>query len=148
MTSLNGIGLLRRVGDATAGPAPGIARLMVVEIQPCRRWARHVPIYGIGAVALVVLTAGAAFRGYATNHAALRGAAVTRGNPADSVADGQRIFRFDTFGDEQFWTDTLHMNQVVESRMWTPRRRSRSGSKSTPMFCVREGCRLPRSLLY
>lgn len=87
---------------------------MVVEIQSLRRWARHVPIYGIGAVALVVLTAGAAFRGYATNHAALRGAAVTRGHPADSVADGQRIFRFDTFGDEQFWTDTLHMNQVVE----------------------------------
>jgi mono/diheme cytochrome c family protein len=29
--------------------------------------------------------------------------------------DGRRIFRFDTFGDEQFWTDTLHMNQVVET---------------------------------
>lgn len=30
-----------------------------------------------------------------------------------SVADGQQIFRFDTFGDEQFWTDTLHMERVV-----------------------------------
>ncbi len=30
------------------------------------------------------------------------------------VADGQRIFRFDTFGDEQFWTDTLRLNEVVE----------------------------------
>jgi cytochrome c5 len=29
--------------------------------------------------------------------------------------DGKQIFRFDTFGDEQFWTDTLHMNQVVET---------------------------------
>jgi cytochrome c5 len=30
------------------------------------------------------------------------------------VAEGQRIFRFDTFGDEQFWTDTLSLNEVVE----------------------------------
>jgi mono/diheme cytochrome c family protein len=30
------------------------------------------------------------------------------------IADGQKIFRFDTFGDEQFWTDTLHLNDVVE----------------------------------
>ena len=47
----------------------------------------------------------------------------SRGNPVrsegrdlspDLVAEGQRIFRFDTFGDEQFWTDTLRMNEVVE----------------------------------
>jgi mono/diheme cytochrome c family protein len=31
------------------------------------------------------------------------------------VATGQRIFRFDTFGDEQLWTDQLLMHQVVES---------------------------------
>jgi hypothetical protein len=29
--------------------------------------------------------------------------------------DGQQIFRFDTFGDEQLWTDVLQMNQVVET---------------------------------
>ena len=29
--------------------------------------------------------------------------------------NGQTIFRFDTFGDEQFWTDVLMMNQVIES---------------------------------
>lgn len=34
--------------------------------------------------------------------------------PVDSVAEGQRIFRFDTFGDEQFWTDTLKLHEVVE----------------------------------
>jgi len=35
---------------------------------------------------------------------------------ADSTApeSGQQVFRFDTFGDEQFWTDTLHLNEVVE----------------------------------
>jgi len=87
---------------------------MVAEFQVIRRRTRHAPIYGIGILTLLVLTAGAAFRGYATKRAAPGGAVVIRETPADSVADGQRIFRFDTFGDEQFWTDTLHMNQVVE----------------------------------
>ncbi len=36
---------------------------------------------------------------------------------AQSVADGQQVFRFETFGDEQYWTDTLHLNQVVEKGM-------------------------------
>lgn len=31
------------------------------------------------------------------------------------VAAGQQTFRFDTFGDETFWTDTLKMNKVIES---------------------------------
>ena len=31
------------------------------------------------------------------------------------VAEGQQTFRFDTFGDEAKWTDTLHMEQVVST---------------------------------
>jgi mono/diheme cytochrome c family protein len=31
------------------------------------------------------------------------------------VAEGQEIFRFDTFGDEAYWTDTLRMHEVVAS---------------------------------
>ncbi|HEY1140332.1 MAG TPA: hypothetical protein VGE88_09025, partial [Lysobacter sp.] len=31
------------------------------------------------------------------------------------VAEGRRIFRYDTFGDEQLWTDRLHMNEVVQT---------------------------------
>jgi mono/diheme cytochrome c family protein len=33
------------------------------------------------------------------------------------VAEGQRVFRFDTFGDEQLWTDKLRMNEVVEKNV-------------------------------
>jgi len=33
------------------------------------------------------------------------------------VEEGKRIFRFDTFGDEVLWTDTLHMDEVVESKV-------------------------------
>src|SRR5829696_10439956 len=31
------------------------------------------------------------------------------------VDQGQQIFRFDTFGDEQFWTDTLRLHEVIQS---------------------------------
>ncbi|HEV8381720.1 MAG TPA: c-type cytochrome [Gemmatimonadales bacterium] len=30
-------------------------------------------------------------------------------------SDGKEIFRYDTFGDEKFWTDTARMHEVVES---------------------------------
>jgi mono/diheme cytochrome c family protein len=32
-----------------------------------------------------------------------------------SVTDGREIFRHETFGDERLWTDTLHMNEVIET---------------------------------
>ena len=32
-----------------------------------------------------------------------------------TIAEGQRIFRFDTFGDEQLWTDQLRMHDVIET---------------------------------
>jgi mono/diheme cytochrome c family protein len=31
-----------------------------------------------------------------------------------NLSAGQQIFRFDTFGDEQFWTDTARMHEVVQ----------------------------------
>jgi len=38
-----------------------------------------------------------------------------QGNDDDRIAAGMQVFRFDTFGDEQLWTDKLQMNQVIES---------------------------------
>jgi mono/diheme cytochrome c family protein len=32
-----------------------------------------------------------------------------------AVASGLEIFRFDTFGDEKYWTDTLRMHEVIQS---------------------------------
>jgi len=40
-------------------------------------------------------------------------ATLTPVSHAGSAATGQSIFRFDTFGDETFWTDTLHMHEVI-----------------------------------
>jgi len=36
-------------------------------------------------------------------------------NARSSRPDGQAIFRFDTFGDEQLWTDVLRMHEVVST---------------------------------
>jgi len=35
-------------------------------------------------------------------------------NPA-LIASGKTIFRFDTYGDETFWTDTLRMHEVIRT---------------------------------
>lgn len=37
------------------------------------------------------------------------------GSSPQLVAQGKSIFRFDTFGDETFWTDTLRMHEVIQS---------------------------------
>ena len=60
-------------------------------------------------VALLALTAGAALVGCDKDK--MPSAVVASSGP---VADGQRIFRFDTFGDEQLWTDTLRLHEVIE----------------------------------
>jgi len=36
-------------------------------------------------------------------------------NSLQMVEDGRKIFRFDTFGDESFWGDTLHLHQVLNT---------------------------------
>ena len=38
---------------------------------------------------------------------------VIQNNGDDLFRRGQQVFRFDTFGDEQFWSDTLRLNQAV-----------------------------------
>src|SRR5438874_9145453 len=35
--------------------------------------------------------------------------------PRERPANGRSIFRHWTFGDEPFWTDTLHLNEVIET---------------------------------
>lgn len=42
---------------------------------------------------------------------------LTAEQPAEQpgVARGRNIFRFDTFGDETFWTDTLRMHEVIRT---------------------------------
>src|SRR6188474_2108275 len=47
------------------------------------------------------------------------GLAVAKPHGAAPATDdeGEAIFRFDTFGDEQLWTDRLRMHEVIESAL-------------------------------
>jgi hypothetical protein len=38
-------------------------------------------------------------------------------NAETTVTQGQQIFRFDTFGDEQFWGGQLHLNQAIAAAL-------------------------------
>jgi cytochrome c5 len=51
----------------------------------------------------------------AAEPAAPAAAAETQTKPASSaeLAEGQRVFRFDTFGDEVVWTDKLRLHEVI-----------------------------------
>ncbi len=78
--------------------------------------SRAVPdaFVGIAVAVSVVLGGCAKTESNETDTLASVAAAATESATPELLADGQRIFRFDTFGDEQFWTDTLHLNEVVE----------------------------------
>ncbi len=61
--------------------------------------------------ALAMIAAGTVLDG--CNEPESNGAAPT--TPVGNTTDGQQIFRNDSFGDEQFWTGTLQMHQVIAS---------------------------------
>lgn len=66
--------------------------------------------------ALLATLAAAAAGGCAPSSEGQAQAAERRVNPVLTpklIAEGQRIFRYDTFGDEQLWTDRLRMHEVV-----------------------------------
>ena len=73
------------------------------------------------AVALLVSITGVFVSGCDTTRTAPAAtppvATVGAPDPVGSTAlitEGQRVFRFDTFGDEQVWTDKLRLHEVVE----------------------------------
>jgi len=73
--------------------------------QPLSSPPRHLPLVGalIAALGLVVACGG----DDDDDDAAARHAAL--------VAEGQQVFRFDTFGDEAKWTDTLRIHEVIRT---------------------------------
>jgi hypothetical protein len=79
----------------------------------------------VAALAFIVFAAGTALSACGTTEPAVEGippaaAAEPQAkgqSSAAEVAEGQRIFRFETFGDEQLWTDTLRLKEVVEKHV-------------------------------
>ena len=67
----------------------------------------------IGAASLALaLAVGFAIQSPAAGAAQTVRRAVERSRPGPPL-DGRAIFRFDTFGDEQLWTDVLRMHEVL-----------------------------------
>ena len=78
---------------------------MSVSLAMLKKTTRS-PIARIGAASVSILAA-TLFIGSCNDEPS--------GPSAADIAAGKDIFRFNTFGDEKFWTDTLHMNTVVQS---------------------------------
>ncbi|HEX3321926.1 MAG TPA: hypothetical protein VHR84_14555 [Terriglobales bacterium] len=64
-----------------------------------------VPFLLVGAIAISYSSPGS-MRGSRQNSAIL--------NAVQKVENGEQVFRFDTFGDETFWGDTLKLHQAIE----------------------------------
>jgi cytochrome c5 len=65
----------------------------------------------------------------------------------ETLAEGRQVFRFDTFGDERFWGDTLRLHQAIEGTRF-----GGVGSGVSPRAALEIGLKvdadaLPRSLL-
>lgn len=54
-------------------------------------------------------------RGFVLGVALIFTASLARPVSSAKTPDGKSIFRFDTFGDEQFWTGTLRMHEVIQA---------------------------------
>jgi mono/diheme cytochrome c family protein len=85
---------------------------------------RRPPMVGVATLVAAALAAGAALGGCGTTKPASEGTGTATAAPPVSeqaspglVADGEKTFRFDTFGDEQVWTDTLRLHEVVEKNV-------------------------------
>ncbi len=58
-------------------------------------------------------------------------------NATQMVSQGRDIFRFDTFGDEQFWGDALHLHQTIEGEVF-----GGIGSGLTPKQALKLGLKV------
>ncbi len=82
------------------------------------RWLSMRTVLWGGAIAGAMLAVGAgvsslASEGNSDNHPT-SGDRTIKANSSRLLNEGRQIFRFDTFGDEQFWTDTIQLNQAIE----------------------------------
>src|SRR5215469_16397113 len=85
--------------------------VLVGEVSMCRRLLL---IIGATLVALVLLLTTKMGRSAQDYSSAVSPAdRAMEANDDRMIAEGRRTFRFDTFGDEAFWGDTLHLHQAI-----------------------------------
>jgi hypothetical protein len=66
----------------------------------------------MGAVSLIVVALGITRSTKVSAHSTNQNSVVQ--NAISKVEQGEQIFRFDTFGDEAFWGDTIKLHQAIE----------------------------------
>lgn len=104
---------LRRTLDAACS---GDGQRAHRAFRPTRNRTRVSGTIGLATLVVGALTAVLAGCGR-TNPAAGANPPVVEETSPLLVAEGQKIFRFETFGNEQFWTDTLRLHEVVEKNV-------------------------------
>lgn len=106
----SGTAYVSRHSDTTAQALPFFRTACV--------WRKAVRGAGIAASVVLATACGNNSGDAAGNAVQGENSASTGQSPAmDSIllAQGQSIFRFDTFGDESLWTDTLRMHEVIRT---------------------------------
>ncbi|HSA54210.1 MAG TPA: c-type cytochrome [Gemmatimonadaceae bacterium] len=79
---------------------------------PYARAAWTVSLAALASISLAACTSGGA-RGEVDSTASGASEAIDEGSP-ELIAEGRRTFRFETFGNERFWTDTARLHEVVQ----------------------------------
>src|SRR5919112_469630 len=79
------------------------ARRPALSLMRRGKWTIGLAFGVVAVLAATTLTAAASPS--TANHDADAGARL--------IAEGKQTFRFDTFGDQAFWGDTLHLHQAI-----------------------------------
>jgi hypothetical protein len=91
--------------------------MTTVQSMQTRRASRSVYLSIITVIAVAFAVRGdATDEGAAAKRAATSSNRLSQGiaaNAAQMIDDGRRTFRFDTFGDEAFWGDTLQLHRAI-----------------------------------
>ena len=95
----------------TAGAAGLTPSANPRRVRQLLRSSRNIALAGAASAALV-LVSGCGSSGSTQDNSAAN-AAANAASSAAQIAQGKQIFRFDTFGDESKWTDTLRMHEVI-----------------------------------
>ena len=100
--------------------------IVIMKIRTIASTHRLRPTVHVATLAFIAVTLGAAVSGCGATGSTPEGSErpPTAGAPATEeptspalVEEGQRVFRFETFGDEQLWTDKLRLHEVVEKNV-------------------------------
>jgi hypothetical protein len=90
---------------------------MVIQPHRMLERTRVLLTLGLATLAIIGLSGEPALTDSQTTQMTSSDASGDAKSSSDLIAEGQRIFRFDTFGDEQLWTDKLRLHEVVEKNV-------------------------------